>query len=151
LQTGDFVGLSAVFNENTFNYSTIALRETEVFLIEKAAIEQVIKNNGEFAFHIIKGYCEHNKMLYQIINNLIFKQMPGKLADALLYLSSEQFRNEEIFRLLSRKDISDFAGMSTESVVKLLKSFEKDKIIRLEEKNVIIENRKMLEEISKRG
>jgi len=150
-QSGDFVGLSAIFNENTFNYSTIALKETLVYLIEKKIVEQVIKQNGEFAFSIIKRYYSQNSALYQIISNLMFKQMPGKLADALLYLSSDIFENEEIFKHLSRKDIADFAGISTESAVKLLKLFEKDKVIRLEEKDIFIENRKMLEEISKRG
>jgi CRP-like cAMP-binding protein len=151
LQSGDFVGLSAVFNEYIFSYSTIALCETTVYLVEKTAIEIVIKQNGEFALGIIKRYCSQNIALYQIISNMMFKQMPGKLADALLYLSSDFFYNKDIFKHLTRKDIADFAGMSTESTVKLLKSFEKDKIIRLEEKNIIIENRRMLEEISHKG
>lgn len=151
LHSGDFVGISAVFNENIFGYSTIALIETTVFLIEKTAIEQLIKQNGEFAFGITKRYYAQNSDLYQIISNMMFKQMPGKLADALLYLSSDIFKNDDIFKQLSRKDIADFTGMSTESAVKLLKSFEKDNIISLAEKDIIIENRKMLEEISKRG
>ncbi len=151
LHSGDFVGISAVFNENIFSYSTIALSETTVFLIEKTAIEQLIKQNGEFAFGITKRYYIQNSNLYQIISNMMFKQMPGKLADALLYLSSDIFKDNNIFSKLSRKDIADFTGMSTESAVKLLKSFEKDNIIILSDKDIIIQNRKMLEEISKKG
>jgi hypothetical protein len=34
--------------------------------------------------------------------------------------------NEDIFLLLTRKDLADFAGISLESAVKLLKAFEND-------------------------
>jgi len=53
--------------------------------------------------------------------------------------------------LLSRKDIADFAGISVESAVKLLKGLEKDTIISLKDKNIIINDSKRLEQISKTG
>jgi CRP/FNR family transcriptional regulator len=81
----------------------------------------------------------------------MFRQMNGHLADTLLYLSSGRFEGEDVISLLSRKEIAEFAGISTESAVKLLKTFEKEGIIRLEEKKVSILNRDLLREISKRG
>ncbi|HEX3007921.1 MAG TPA: cyclic nucleotide-binding domain-containing protein [Bacteroidales bacterium] len=50
IKPGEFVGLSAVFNKNTFNYSSVAITDCQVFLIEKDAIAKVIKQNGMFAF-----------------------------------------------------------------------------------------------------
>jgi CRP/FNR family transcriptional regulator len=122
-----------------------------VFLVEKEAIAKVVKQNGPFAFNIIRRYCEDNAGLYDAIRSLMYKQMHGKIADALLYLSSDEFDGINVFTLLSRKEIADFAGLSTESAVKLLKSFEKDGLIRLEEKNVIILNRQALLGISEKG
>lgn len=151
IQSGEFLGLSSVFTKNTFNYSTIALTDTRVYLVEKEAITKVIQQNGPFAFNIIKRYCEHNSGLYDSIRSLMYKQMNGKIADALLYLSSEEFAGLDIFTSLSRKDIADFAGLSTESTVKLLKSFEKDGLIKLVEKNIKIVNKDALIEISKKG
>jgi CRP-like cAMP-binding protein len=151
MKAGEFVGLSTVFNQNTFNYSTIALRETLVFLIEKEAIVKLVRQNGEFAFNMIQKYCLQNAGLYQTIRTLIHKQMPGKLAEALLYLSSNEFSGEDVFRCLNRQDLADFAGISMESAVKLLKTFEKDQLISLEDKNIVISNRKALEEISRHG
>lgn len=151
IQAGEFLGLSSVFTKNTFAYSSIALADTRVFLIEKDAISKVIQQNGLFAFHIIKRYSEQNAGLYDSIKNLMYKQMNGRMADALLYLSSEEFTDLDIFTHLSRKDIADFAGLSTESTVKLLKSFEKDGLISLDEKNIKIINRSALIEISKKG
>jgi CRP-like cAMP-binding protein len=151
IKPGEFIGLSAVFSKNTFNYSSIALTDCQVFLIEKEAIAKVVKQNGMFAFNIIKRYCEQNADLFSIVQNLNYKQMNGRLADTLLYIDSLKVENTVVFQLLSRKDIADFTGISTESAVKLLKTFEKDGLIELDEKNIMIVNREALMEISKRG
>jgi CRP-like cAMP-binding protein len=77
--------------------------------------------------------------------------MNGRIADTLLYIDSLKIENPDIFQLLSRKDIADFAGISTESTVKLLKSFEKDGLIELHEKDIVLVNHNELLEISKKG
>lgn len=151
IQSGEFLGLSSVFTKSTFNYSTIALTDTRVYLVEKEALTKVVQQNGSFAFNIIKRYSEHDSGLYDSIRSLMYKQMNGKIADALLYLSSDEFAGLDIFTHLSRKDIADFAGLSTESTVKLLKSFEKDGLIKLDEKNIIVVDKEALTEISKKG
>ncbi len=151
VQPNEFLGLSAVFGEAIYPYSATALMETQVYLIEKEAISKVVQQNGLFAYTIINRYCEQNTRFYSVVRNLIYKQMNGHMADALLYLSSENFDGLEVTALLTRKEIADFAGISTESAVKILKSFEKEGILDLNEKSVIIRNRERLEEISKHG
>jgi CRP/FNR family transcriptional regulator len=81
----------------------------------------------------------------------MYKQMHGRLADVLLYLDTMKYNNKSIFTYLSRKEISDFAGLSTESTVKLLKGFEQDGLIRLVDKDIEVLKRENLIEISKRG
>jgi len=151
IRPGEFVGLSAVFTKNRFNYSSIALTDCQVFLVEKDAIEKVIKQNGLFGFNIIKRYCEQNSNMFDTVRNIIYKQMNGRMADTLLYIDGLKSDNSDIFQLLSRKDIADFADISTESAVKLLKSFEKDGLIKLHEKDIVLLNHDALMEISKRG
>jgi CRP/FNR family transcriptional regulator len=151
IQPGEFVGLSAVFTKNTFNYSSIALTDCQVFLVEKDAIANIVKQNGMFGFNIIKRYCEQNANLFDTLRTVMYKQMNGRMADTLLYIDGLKAAYPDIFQLLSRKDIADFSGVSTESAVKLLKSFEKDGLIQLNEKNVSVLNHKELLEISKRG
>jgi CRP-like cAMP-binding protein len=151
IKPGEFVGLSAVFTKNTFNYSSVALTDCQVFLVEKEAIASVIKQNGLFGFTMIKRYCEQNANLFDTLRTVMYKQMNGRIAVILLYIDSLKEENPEIFQLLSRKDIADFAGISTESTVKLLKNFEKDGLIDLHEKDISILNHGSLQEISKRG
>lgn len=104
-----------------------------------------------FAYKLITRYSKHNTILFDTIRNLMYKHINGRMAETLIQLDKETYNNSSIFPMLSRKDLADYAGTSTESAVKILKSFEKDGIIQLEEKNIIIKNKDLLHEISKRG
>jgi CRP-like cAMP-binding protein len=148
---GEFIGLSAAFSKHTYDYSTVALQDTLVCLIEKDAIAGLIKRNGSFAYGLINRYYENDSSLYDTIRSMMYKQMHGRLADVLLYLDGMRYREERIFGFLSRKEIADFAGLSTESTVKLLKGFEKDGLIRLIDKDIEIHDKNALIEISRRG
>lgn len=151
ISPGEFVGLSSVFAKNTFSYSSVAITDCQVFLVEKEAIAQIITQNGTFGLGIIRRYVEQNSNLYDTLRTVMYKQMNGRIADTLLYIDSLKAENPEIFQLLSRKDIADFAGISTESAVKLLKGFEKDGLIELNEKDIEVVGHKELLEISKKG
>ena len=151
IRPGEFIGLSAVFSENTFNYSSVALTECQIFLVEKQAVAKVVKQNGSFGFNLIRRYCEQNTNLMNTVRSLMYKQMNGRMADALLYIDTLKEEKPDIFQLLSRKDLADFAGISTESTVKLLKTFEKDKLIVLKEKDIQLLDHDALNEISRKG
>ncbi len=151
IRPGEMVGLSAVFNPNTFSYSVVALTDTAGFLIEKEAIAGLVKKNGDFAYGIIRRYCEQNSVLYSSLDHVLHQQTNGRMATVLLHLDPENYGGEDLFRFLSRKELADFAGISTEGAVKVLKSFEKDALIRLSDKSITLLDRKRLTEISRTG
>ncbi len=151
IRSSQFIGLSAAFSKHTYDYSTVALKETLACLIEKDAIAGLIKKNGDFAYGLINRYYENDSSLYDTIRSMMYKQMHGRLADVLLYLDSIKYNNESVFSYLSRKEVADFAGLSTESTVKLLKGFEKDGLIRLVDKNIELLKKDALVDISRRG
>lgn len=151
LQPGDFVALTAVFTNKTFNYSSIALTDCQAYLIELEAITTLARHNGSFGFGMINRYCEENTILYESLRTILYKQMNGRIAGSLLYIDTFKTEYRDIFQWLSRKDIAGFAGVSTESAVKLLKSFEKDGLIKLKDKDIHLMNHSALMEIAKRG
>jgi len=151
LQTSEFVGLSSIYGDNLYNYSTAALKDSNICLIEKESFRKLLTNNGHFASEIIKWYCENEKRLFNKIQSLGNKQMHGRLADTLIYLCNQNLQKEKIFSRLSRKDIAGFAGLSTESTVRLLTELKNDHIIEISGKEIKILNPELLKEISRRG
>jgi CRP/FNR family transcriptional regulator len=150
-QAGDFIGLSSVFSRNIYTYTTSALTDCQALLIEKESLEKVLRGNGTFTFNLVQRYFAQNTDLHEVMQNQQFKQMNGRLAGTLLYLDSLKDQQPNIFPLLSRKDLADFAGISTESTVKLLKMFEKEGLIELKDKDIQLLNANLLTDISKRG
>lgn len=130
----EMIGLSSLFQQKKYTYSTIALKETQAYLIEASSLQAIIKENAAFAYEIIQQYCKENAHIFKVLQQQSFKQMYARLASSLLYLN--QFSEQNIFSLLTRKEIAAFAGLSTESTIKLLKEFEQEGIIRLNEKNI---------------
>lgn len=150
-KSGDFLAFSSIFGENIHTYSSQALKDSEICMIEKESLKDALLQNPEFALRITSKNYRNERHLLEIIKNVSYKQMRGKLASSLLYLSQDEFIEEEIFTFLTRQDIADFASISTESAIKFLKEFEKEKMIKLKGKDIVITNLEKLESISKNG
>jgi CRP/FNR family transcriptional regulator len=150
-RAGDFLAFSSVFGEKVYGCSAVAIKDSELLMIDKESLAKLLKTNPEFGFRITSKNFKSEHHLLELVASLSYKQMRGKLATSLIYLSSEPFSSENIFLHLSRQDIADFASISVESVIKFLKEFEKEGIIFLEGKNILIAKLEKLMEISKTG
>ena len=148
---GDFMAFSSIFGRNTYLYSAMALKDSTVCMIDKEALKKLLLKNPEFAMQINAKNCDNEGRYINIIQNISYKQMRGKLASALIYLSSDDFKEQELYDYLTRQHIADFASISVESAVKFIKEFEKEGIIALDGKRITIQNLKKLEEINLRG
>lgn len=148
-KTGEFLAFSSIFGENIHTYSAQALKDSLICMIEKESLKKILLNNPDFALEVTSKNYRNERHLLEIIKNISYKQMRGKLASSLLYLSHEDFLKENIFQFLTRQEIADFASISTESAIKFLKEFEKEKLVKLKGKNIEIIDRKKLETISK--
>ncbi len=150
-RTGEFLAFSSVFGERVHSYSTQAITDAEVCMVEKESLKNALLKNPEFALQITSKNYRNERLLIEIIKNLSYKQMRGKLAAAIVYLSQDEFLNENIFENLSRQEIADFASISTESAIKFLKELEREGIIILNGKNIEIIHKEKLEQLSKNG
>jgi len=150
-RSGDFLAFSSVFGEKVYGCSAMALKDSELLMINKESLARLLKTNPEFGFRITSKNFNSEHHLLDLVASLSYKQMRGKLATSLIYLDSETFASEDIFTYLSRQDLADFASISVESVIKFLKEFEKEGILLLEGKNIVIKEPEKLLEISKTG
>ncbi len=148
---GEFLAFSSVFGEPVHTYSAQAISNTQICMIEKESLKQILLDNPEFALKITSQNYTNERHLFEVIKNISYKQMRGKLASALLYLGQEEFTKKKIFEFLTRQDIADFASISAESAIKFLKEFEKENIITLNGKNIIVDDTAQLMNISKNG
>lgn len=149
--SGDFVAFESIFSGNYYNYSANALKDSIICMINKEALKNLLVQNPQFGIQITTKNMQNEVYLIETIKNLSAKHMRGKLAYTLLYLSGKKFEKENIFQLLTRKEIANFASISNENAIKYLKEFEKENIISLKGKDIKVIDKKNLELISKIG
>ena len=73
------------------------------------------------------------------------------MADILLCLAERIFNLTEFDLNLSRKELAELTGMSTESVIRMLKKFKDDGIIEMTGKKLKIIDYNLLKKISEYG
>lgn len=150
-QKGDFLSLSSLFNSKNYKYSATTLTDVTLCILDKNAVFDVFSRNQRFLLFIVKRSSEIENRLVDVLHNISHKQMRGKLASALLYLINNKNFNQNMSEFISRKDLADFAGVTIENTVSLLKEFERDKNIELKGRIINISNDKRLKEIAIKG
>jgi CRP-like cAMP-binding protein len=148
---GEFLAFATLFSQRTYAYSAVAMKDTQLLMIDKESLRKLLQSNPEFAYRITSRNFSSEQQLMSLVASLSNKQMRGKLATALIYLSSKDFASEQIFRYLTRQDLADFASISAESVIKFLKEFEKEGILELKQREIRIIDMDRLTLISETG
>ena len=144
-------GGPGIFLDGRNYYSAAALEECTVCFIPQDKFRQAIRTNPDFA----EKFIEHiNRMAifnFGRFSDLTQKQMPGRVADALLYLSKEIYETPKFRLTLSRQDLAEMTNLSKESVIRILKDFKDEGTIISTNDRIEIPNIKVLEKISMFG
>ncbi len=148
---GEFIGLSALYNRGVFDYSAAGVDSSKVYSINIETVQYLIKSNPTFAERIISQINHSTSLYFERIISLTQKQLHGRIADAIIHLSRDIYKSDKFNMLLTRRDLAEFCGMSTESAIRILKEFHNDKIVKLEGKNLEIISFKLLERLSEVG
>jgi len=132
---GSLIGLTSLpLNQNVFQYTASAYIDTTVKLIDINIIRRLILENGEFALSIINVLCEISIQKNGRFFCLTHRQSYGKLADIILCLAGNIFKTQIFDLSLSRRELAELSGMSTESVIRTLKNFQDDGLISIKAK-----------------
>ena len=146
-----FVGFETLRHIEGSPYTVTALEDTDVTLISKEIIHNLINQNRAFGNEVIKLINNHVIVTYDRMFSLTQKQLHGRLADILLCLSRNIYSSEHFDLPLSRKDLAALTSMAPESVIRILKDFKNDGLINTTGKTIKLLNIGMLEKISAVG
>jgi CRP/FNR family transcriptional regulator, polysaccharide utilization system transcription regulator len=146
------VGLPAIFEgNNTFLYSVSSYVDSRVKLIDINTFKGLLRRNANFASRVIDILNENTSQGYGRFYCLVMKQLHGRLADILLCLSQRIFKNDKFDLPLSRTDLAELTGMSTESVIRILRDFKDNELILMTGKSMQILDFDRLQKISDFG
>lgn len=147
----DFIGLSTIEENAIFNFTASALTQVKAYIIDKSLYIDLIRNNKEFAHNMLNIFSRTCAFLLKRLNSIANKQSLGSLADSLLYLSEEIFNSPIIESFITRKDLAELSGISTENTVRMLSDLKNNQIINLNRNEIEIIDKPKLIKLSIHG
>ncbi len=148
----NIIGLSTLFEgNNVYQFSAQAYIDTRIQVVDMQTFRQLIRTNPEFSLKIIALLAEYNTIISGRFFCLTQKQTYGRLADVLLCLANRIYKQRKFPLSLSRKELAEIAGMSVESVARILTRFREENLIEMECKHLHIVDYDRLFDISLKG
>jgi CRP/FNR family transcriptional regulator len=149
---GNLIGLPSIYEgNNIFLYSAATYTDSTVELIDINIFKQLIHENANFAYKVINVLNENTVQIYGRFYCLTHKQLHGRLADILLCLAERIFNKDSFNLPLTRIELAELTGMSTESVIRVMKDLKDDGLIETSGKEIKILNYEMMGKISEVG
>ncbi|MGM0945507.1 MAG: Crp/Fnr family transcriptional regulator [Bacteroidota bacterium] len=151
-QKGDFLGYAALLGEENYTNSAMIVEDAKICFIPKEAFLNTLLSNTQFFKRVTKQLSHELGIMEGKLTDATQKSIRERLAFVLLHLASsygvEGGDSKRIDLVLSREEIASIVGTATESIIRLLSEFKKDKLIELEGKKIIIKDPRGLARLS---
>lgn len=147
----DFLGLLSIYGRDTHQYSASAIQQSDIIFIDFNVFNTLLKTNGEFSTKVINKICNDGLFIFERLMSQSHKQLPGRIADVILYFSEIIFSSEEFEFPFTRRELAELAGTTKESFIRTLAEFKHDKIIDLDGSRVKINSLRIVKTLSELG
>jgi len=147
----DYVSLLSVFSNGHYNYSVSALEDSVTCSIKMADVRNIVGANGTLALSLLKRMSKIADKIILDSLSIRTKHLRGRVAFLLLYFSQDIYFSPEFDLPLSRKEMAEYVGMTTENVIRTLSEFRRDGILKIYGKTIQIVNIDTLKSISEFG
>ena len=147
----DYVSLLSVFSTDTYNYSVSALEDSVTCNLKMTDVKSLLNDNGKLALNLLKKMSRIADKIIIDSLNIRKKHLRGRVAFLLIYFADEVYHSPEFDLPLSRKEMAEYVGMTTENVIRTLSEFRQDEILKIYGKTIQIINLDRLKSIAEFG
>ena len=140
-KSGEIIGYRALVSNERYHLSAIALEDCSACVIDKTFFIDLAMQEPRIAQQIFKLISNDLKKAEDKIISLSQKNVRERMAETLLFIKATYGMEEDNKSLnvrLTREELADYIGTSTESVIRLLSEFNAAGIISLEGKKILI-------------
>ena len=147
----DYVSLLSVFSGEFYNYSVTALDDSVTCNLKMDEVRTLAIKNGKVAFNLLRQMSAIADTIILESLEIRKKHLRGRVAYLLIYFSRTVFYSEEFELPLTRKEMAEYVGMTTENVIRTLSEFRRDGILKIYGKTIQIVNMESLQSIAEFG
>ncbi len=142
LSAGDFFGELALFDAKPRSSSAVAMERTETLTMHRDDFLSQIQAHPRIAIEILAVLSGRLRQADELIENLTFLDVYGRVAKKLLDLAqeygSETERGREIRLSLTQHDLASLVGATRESVNRVLSLYRERGLISVDRSGITV-------------
>jgi CRP/FNR family cyclic AMP-dependent transcriptional regulator len=139
INQGGIFGEIALLDGHPRTADAIAATRCQLMRIDRRDFLPLLRSHPELAAKIIEVLCTRLRHTSEQVEDIVFLDLPGRLAKALLRLASGRDASAKSQKItITQREIGQVIGMSRESTNKQLRDWQRRKWIRLERGGIVI-------------
>jgi CRP/FNR family cyclic AMP-dependent transcriptional regulator len=150
INEGAIFGEIALLDGRTRTADAVAATDCQLMVIDRRDFLPLLRSQQELAIKIIDVLCARLRRTSEQVEDIMFLDLPGRLAKALLRLAEEAAQKDRKLTI-TQGEIGEIIGMSRESTNKQLREWQARKWIKLERGGIFILQPEALVAIAERG
>jgi CRP-like cAMP-binding protein len=140
IKKGELLGQRSMISEEPVNLSAVALEDMQVCFVPKTEIMGFFNANNQFSLSMMRTICGDLKQADDHLVDMAQKPVKQRLAETLLQLYKDfGVEPDQSLKIkLSREELAGMVGTATESCIRLLSDLNKQGLIALSGKKIMI-------------
>ncbi|GAG35555.1 unnamed protein product, partial [marine sediment metagenome] len=148
LGPGEPFGEVPVFAGQQFPANAEAMEKSRILFFPRDAFAGLISKNPSLAMNMLAVLSRRLRRFTIMIDDLSLKEVPGRLAAYLLYLSEESKGSSELELNITKTQLASLLGTIPETLSRILGKMSGQGLIRSEGPRIHILNREELEDLA---
>jgi len=153
---GHTFGEVPVFAGESFPASSMALDASKILFLPRDAFVKLITDSPALAMNMLGDLSKRLRAFTVQIENLSLKEVPARLAAYILTLARESAPAPEqlpdkVTLPISKAQLANLIGTTPETVSRIFKKMGEQGLIKVETKDILIQNPEGLSELSDQG
>ena len=148
---GEPFGEVPVFTGQHFPAHASAMEESRVFFFPRKSFVDLIKRNPSMALNMLAVLSKRLRRFAALIDDLSLKEVPGRLAAYLLYLS-EQNKGARVLELtVTKAQLASLLGTIPETLSRILGKLSSQGLIETDGRRIRILDREAIRDLAESG
>jgi len=145
---GEVFGEVPVFAGKKFPASANAMEKSRILFFPRESLISLIKKNPSIALNMIAVLSLRLRRFTSMIDDLSLKEVPGRLAKHLIYLSGQRQSARELELNITKGQLASLLGTIPETLSRILTKMTEQGLIKTEGKRISIIDRDGIEELA---
>jgi CRP/FNR family cyclic AMP-dependent transcriptional regulator len=142
LAPGDVFGELSMIDGRARTATVVAVENSALLVLERSQVIPFLERHPKVAIKMLEGICKRLRMTDELLEDVVFLDLPSRLAKRLLSLAEHYGKNtgqgRRIELKLSQAEIGNMVGTSRESVNKQLRMWGDEGVISMERGHITV-------------